>query len=72
MSAKKIAEKIYHKDTVYGSFDDRTPTDVELIDYFSTWIEEYAKDYHKKQTVIDKEEATLQAEEDAKWWTKNI
>ena len=69
MSATKIAKMILTKDTCYGSFDAKTPTDDELAEYFGQYfIEEYAKEYHKIQTVVDAENLKLKEEKEAKWW----
>ena len=68
MNAQKIAKKILTKDTVYGSFDNEVPTDDELSEYFAMFIEEYAKEYHESQTVVDNKEKIIKDKEDKKWW----
>ena len=68
MNSKKIAEKIFNKDTCYGMFDTTIPTDEELIEYFSTWIDEYAKDYHTKQSVVDADEKIIEEKKASQWW----
>jgi hypothetical protein len=68
MSATKIAKIILTKDTCYGSFEDRRISDDELAEYFAMFIDEYAKEYHKTQTVIDAENLRLEEEEKIHWW----
>mgnify|MGYP000040874546 FL=1 len=68
MSAIKIAKMILTKDTCYGSFDAKTPTDDELSQYFAMFIEEYARDYHTSQTVVDKEEEVIKEKKAKEWW----
>jgi hypothetical protein len=68
MSAEKIAKKIMTKDTCYGMYDHKTPTDDELAQYFAMWINEYAKDYHKSQTIKDKEDVELAEKKKIEWW----
>ena len=71
MSAVKIAKMILTKDTCYGMYDAKTPTDNELAEYFGEFfIEEYAKEYHKTQTVVDAENAKLKQEREAQWWNE--
>jgi len=71
MSAQKIAKIILTKDTCYGSFDDKTPTDDELSEYFAMWIEDYAKDYHVSQTIVDAENLKLEKEKEINWWNED-
>jgi len=68
MSAKKIAKIILTKDTCYGMYDHKYPTDDEFAEYFALFIDEYAKEYHKKQTVIDAEKLKLEEEKKINWW----
>lgn len=70
MKPKEIARRIYHKDTCYGMYDDRTPTDKELIEYFSTWIDDYAMEFHKKQAIKDIEDIKVAEENKLRWWNK--
>jgi len=68
MKPKDIVKKILTKDTCYGMYDDKEPTDEELIDYFAMFIEEYGREYHKSQTVVDKEEEIIQEKKSKEWW----
>ena len=68
MSATKIAKIILTKDTCYGMYDAKIPTDDELAQYFAMFIDEYAKEYHINQTIVDAENLKLKEEQEAKWW----
>lgn len=64
LTSKQIALKIITKDTCYGSFDDRTPSDDELAEYFALFIDEYAKTFHK--TNSPEEEIEMPT-----WWNQD-
>jgi hypothetical protein len=68
MSSKKIAHMRLHKETCYGMYDDKEPTDEELEDYFSMFIEEYGRNYHSSQAVVDKEEEIIKEKQAKEWW----
>ena len=59
---------ILHRETCYGMYDDKEPTDEELSEYFALFIEEYARDYHASQTVVDKEEDIIKEKKAKEWW----
>ena len=59
---------ILHKETCYGMYDDKEPTDEELEDYFALFIEGYARDYHASQTVVDKEQEIIKEKKAKEWW----
>ena len=68
--AIKLAIKIMKKDTCYGIYDARPPSDDELSEYFGMWIEDYAKEYHKKQTIIDADNKIKEEEMKKQWWNE--
>ena len=68
MKPKEIARRIYHKDTCYGMYDDKEPTEKELLAYFTTWIEDYALEFHKEQAVKDVEIKKEEEENKLRWW----
>lgn len=68
MKPKEIVRRIYHKDTCYGMYDDKTPTEKELIEYFTTWIEDYALEFHKEQSIKDVEIKKEEDENKLRWW----
>jgi len=68
MKPKEIARRIYHKDTCYGMYDDKDPTDKELIEYFTTWIEDYAREFHEEQSIKDVEIKKEEDENKLRWW----
>lgn len=69
MSSKKIAHMILHRNTCYGMYDQKSPTDEELEDYFAMFIDEHAREYHVSQTLVDKDEKILKDKKDKQWWT---
>jgi hypothetical protein len=68
MSAKTIAKKILTKDTCYGMYDHTSPTDEELSDYFAIWIEDYAIQFHKSQSIKDKDIMIEREKNKVNWW----
>lgn len=64
LTSEQIALKIIKKDTCYGSFDDKSPTDEELAKYFAMFIDDYAKNHHKDNSPEEeKVEPT--------WWNQD-
>ena len=70
MKPKEIVRRIYHKDTCNGMYDDKEPTEKELIEYFTTWIEDYAIEFHKEQSIKDVEVKEEEEESKLRWWNE--
>ena len=65
-----MAFRILTKDTCYGMYDQKVPSNEELAKYFSSWIDDYAKTYHVIQTEKDNIAKAKALEKTINWWTK--
>jgi len=51
-------------------YDEGEPTEKELLAYFTTWIDNYAMEFHKKQAIEDVEIAKEEEENKVRWWNE--